>query len=387
MTSPGLKSLLACALGLALIPVARTAAGEHPTTGPGDDLFGAPRVIALSFDITPSELDAMKKGSHQYGRCTLREGGASYSDVGIRYKGNPAKEAASGKPDFNLELNQFVSGQKFHGLKRLLLLAGRNDPSYLSAPIGLELFRKAGVPAARSGFATVQINGRPLGLYVLVEGVDRDFIERHFDKSSGNLYDEGPHTDVDGKLEKYGGKNDTDQSDVDALAAAARQNDSGRRWEQLQRLLDVDRFVTFAALEVFLWLNDSYTMKARKFRLYHDPSTDRMVFFPKNVEEVLHKTDGALFPEWKGVVARAILTCPEGEKRYRAAMAKLLGSVINPEEVQARGRELAAAIRPTIAGENPEAALKFDAAVTHFFEAVAQRTAFVARQLKAAQSN
>jgi hypothetical protein len=358
----------------------RVAAGtESQATGPGDDLFASPRVIPLTIEIGDAELKTMLAGSHQYGRCTVRENGVTYAEVGIRYKGNPDKEAASGKPDFTVEFNEFVRGQKFHGLKRVILLAGRDDPSYLSAPIGLELFRNAGIPAARSGFASVQCNGRNLGLYVLVEGVDRDFLKRHFDDHKGNLYDEGKRTDVDGKLEKYGSKNNDNQADVDALAAAARESDPGRRWEQLQRVLDVDRFITFAALEVFLWQKGSYARHARKFRLYHDPVSNRMVFFPKNVEEVLQKTDGPMFPEWKGVVARAVLTTPEGEKRYRATMTRLLDTVIQPGKVQARARELAAIIRPFAAGKEAGAARQFDEAVKQFCEAIASRASFLAK--------
>src|SRR5688572_16756941 len=287
-----LIAICCCAFGLLMTPAA-TGAGRDPgAAAPGEDLFSPPKVISLKFEVPASELETMLKGSHTYGRCTVREGAATYSDVGIRYKRAPEKEAASGKPDFTVEFNEFVSGQKFHGLKRLILLAGRKDPSYLSAPIGLELFRKAGIPVPRSGFATIQLNGRNLGLYVVVEGVDRDFLRRHFQDGKGNLYDEGDDTDVNGKLEKYGGKNSTDQPDVDALAAAALQADPAQRWEQLQQRLDVDRFLAFAAMEILLWQDDSYSMEAAKFRIYHDPTSDRMVFFPKNVEEILGKTDG-----------------------------------------------------------------------------------------------
>ena len=347
-----------------------------------EDLFDPPRVIPLRFEITAAELDAMQSGSHQYGRCTLRGGGQSLVDVGIRYKGNPAKEAASGKPDFNLEFNEFVSGQKFHGLKRVILLAGRNDPSYLSAPIGLELFREAGVPAARCGFARVELNGRDLGFYLVVEGVNRDFLRQHFTKSSGNLYDEAEDTDVDGKLEKYGGKDNPGQPDVDALAAAARESDPARRWEKLQQQLDLDRFLTFTALEVLLWMKDSYAITANKFRIYHDPESDRMVFFPKNVEELFGKTSGPLMPEWRGLVARAVMTTPEGQEQYRKTVAKLLDTVLKPDKVQASAREMAATIRPAVAGNDAAAAQSFDAAVARFCDAVERRARFVGQQLE-----
>ena len=379
-----LKAIGLFALALLVAPAALAADGKPDAAGPGDDLFGSPKVISLKFEIPAAELETMLKGSHTYGRCTVREGGATYSDVGIRYKRAPAKEAASGKPDFTIAFNEFVSGQKFHGVKRLILLAGRKDPSYLSAPIGLELFRKAGIPAARSSFATVRLNERNLGVYVVVEGVDRDFIRRHFKDGKGNLYDEGDDTDVNGKLEKYGGKDDPDQADVDALAAAALQPDPAQRWEQLQQRLDVDRFLAFSAMEILLWQDDSYSMEAAKFRIYHDPTSDRMVFFPKNVEVLLTKTDGPVLPKCKGVVARAILTTPEGQQRYRKTVERLLQTVFTPAKVRTQAQTLAAVIRPAI--DDPAAAKAFDAAVQQFLEAVDKRASFVSHELKTAST-
>jgi spore coat protein CotH len=347
------------------------------------DLFDPPRVLTFNVTIPDDQLKVMQQGSYSYGRCTFSEGGASYNDVGIRYKGNPAKEAASGKPDFTVEFNEFVSGQKFRGLRRLILLAGRDDPSYLAAPIGLELFREAGVPSARCTFSRLQLNGRDLGLYLVVEGVDRTFIRRHFARSNGNLYDEARDTDVDGKLEKYGGRNNPGQPDVDALAAATRESDPARRWSELQRQLDMERFLNFTALEVLLWMKDSYAITANKFRIYHDPVSDRMVFFPKNVEDVLGKTNGPVMPQWRGLVAKAVLSTPEGQQQYRQTVARLLDTVFKPDKVQKRAREIAATIRPAAAGTDPDAARKFDAAVLQFCNAVDLRARFVSEQLKA----
>ena len=343
-------------------------------------LLDASSVNTLTFEVAAEELEAMSSGSHRYGHSTLRCGGRSLADVGLRYKGSPAKEAASGKPDFNVELNEFVSGQSLQGLKRLVLYATRGDPSYLSAPIGLELFRQAGVPAARFGFARVRLNDRDLGLYVVVEGVDRTFLRHHFARNDGNLYDEGPDTDVDGQLEKYGGKKNPGQQDVDALAAAAKASDPARRWGQLRQLLDVDRFVTYAALEVLLALEDGYAVEADKFRIYHDPAA-RLVFFPKNVEVLLRKTDLPLWPEWRGLVAKAVFTTAEGEQQYRKTVESLLDTVFEAGKVQARARELAAVVRPAAAGTDADAGRRFDAAVDEFCSRVARRADDARRQL------
>lgn len=350
--------------------------GPHcEETAGEDDLFTPRRVLVLALQMDAPAVAALRTNSdnHAYVRCSFRGGGLSLTNVGIHCKGDSAGQLLEGRPDFTVTFDKFVRGQAFHGQKRLLLQSSREDPSYLSAPVAFALFRQAGVPAPRCGFARVQLNGRDLGLYVLIEGENRDFLRRHFGNDDGNLYDEGETHDVTGKLDKdHGGRKD-DQSDVGALVAATRVTDPGERWRQLQKRLDMDRFLAFTAMEVLLWNEESYALGARQFRLYHDPATDRLVFFAKGVERVLTKTDGPALPQCKGVVARAVLTTPEGRRRYRQVVSRLLDTVFVPEKVESLSREIAAVIRPAAAEDGAEGGKAFDAAVARFCEAAARR--------------
>ena len=384
-----LKLLCLCALGL-LMTAGCDSAGDSSgrrseKSAPADDLFSTPRLIDLALEISSAQLEAMKTNAdnHAYVHCSIREGERFFPDVGIHCRGNAEKELASGKPDFIVRFDEFISGQKLHGARRVTLQACKEDPSYLSAPMALDMFRQAGVPAPRCSFARVEMNGRKLGLYVVMEAVDRSFLRQYFRKTKGNLYDEGDRTDVTGKLDKDRGEDPDDQSDIDALAAAALQTDPTVRWNQLQQRLDMDRFMAFMALEVLLWQKDSYALHARKFRIYNDPATSRLVFFPKGVERVLEKTDGPIVPKCKGVVAKAVLMTPEGEKQYRQTVARMLDTVFNPAQVQTRSQQLAATIRPAAFGNDPEAAKAFDSAVAKFCDDVSRRAAFAAEQLKA----
>ena len=384
----GLKAVCASALALFLVHGSATAVGDAGAPAGGGDLFGT-NIVTLAVDIPPAELETLRHNSdsHRYVPCTVSTAGDTLTHVGIHCRGNPASELATGKPDLIVTFDKFVSKQRFHGQRRLVLQAAREDPSYVAAPIVCDMFRQAGVPAPRCGFAKVRLNGRDLGLYVLIEGVEKEFIRQHFGRVDGNLYDEGDPPDVTGRLEKARGRDRNDQSDVDTLAAVALLTDPGERWKQLQQRLDVDRFLTFTALEVLWWLSDSYSLDAKKFRLYHDPASDRFVFFPKNIEEVLRRTDGPAVPACKGVVANAVLTTPEGNARYRATLARLLATTFEPDKVQARARALAATIRPAAVGQDEAAARSFDDAVAKLCDAVSRRASRVASELKPASTN
>src|SRR5262249_4879898 len=228
---------------------------------------------------------------------------------------------------FTIKFNEFVNGQRFHGQTKIMLENPTRDPSYLSELVANDLFRAAGVPAPRIAFALVQLNGKDLGLYVLSEGVNKDFLGRHFERTKGNLY-EGDHNDVTDKLDKDSGDDHRDQPDLQALASAAREPDLAQRWARLQKVLDLDRFTAFLAAEVLTWHTAGYALKTNKYRIYHDPGSDKMVFIPHGLELAFGKVDGPLFPDMAGLLARAVLQTPEGKRQYRERMARLLSGQV-----------------------------------------------------------
>lgn len=361
------------ALGLC-VGIGAAAAGSSDA----EELFNPPQVVKLKIQIGDSALAALAEEPKQYVKATLDDGRRTLSDIGIRYKGRQVLGKPGPKPSFTLKFNEFVAGQRFGGISKVILDASHDDPTYLTALLANDLHRAAGVPAPRTAFAHLTINGKDLGLYVLVEGMNKDFLAQHFDRTKGNLY-EGDGCDVTGKLDKDSGDTSKDQPDVDALAQAALEPDLAKRWAKLQKVLDVDRFISFLAVEVLGWQTNGYAMATNKYRLYHDPSSDRMVFMPHGCEPAFGAVEGALTPPLAGVVARAVLECPEGKKLYREGMTKLLAGVFKPQELQNRVKDLAGRIRPVLAKCAPAAVAEFDAAVTQLNERFGRR-AYVLQQ-------
>jgi spore coat protein CotH len=198
----------------------------------------------------------------------------------------------------------------FVGLRKTHLNNSVEDPSYLNELLGGEIFQSAGIPAARTTHTLVELNGRPLGLYVLKEGFTEDFLALHFGNPSGRLYEPGNGHDVNEALDQKLGNGATNRAGLDALAAAALESNLQQRWHRLQQALDVDRFISFMALEVMLAHRDGYCLARNNFRVYDDPADGKIVFLPHGMDQLFGSAPPVIEPSMNGLVARALMENP-----------------------------------------------------------------------------
>ncbi len=324
---------------------------------PGADLFAGTNVPAFVVELDATAWASLRRAPRTETRCTVRLGSEVLKDVGVHIKGSQGSlQRIDQRPGLTLTFNRFTPGQKCHGLRKLHLNNSAEDPTYMTDILCADLHRQAGVPAARSAHITLRLNDRDLGLYVLKEGLTKDFLGQHFRKTGGNLYDGGFQQDIDQPCERLQGDGPDDQADLKALVKAARLTDPAARWEQLDRLLDMDRFITGVALQVITWNWDGYAMARNNYRIYHDPATDKLVFMPHTMDQMFWKPAGTIYPRMAGLVARGVMTTPEGKRRYRARLAQLQTNEFNVAALGRRVDELAELIKPHHAGAERSAA-------------------------------
>lgn len=253
-------------------------------------------------------------------KAQVREGGREYRDVAVSLKGFSTFAPLDGRPSLTLDFNEHVRGQKFHGLTKISLNNSAQDSSRLNERLAREVMAKAGLPVPRATLASVSLNGRNLGLYVLAEAYGGNFLKRQFGDSSGNFYEGGALRDVDRGLQWKSGPVPEDRTDMTRLLQAVKEPDPTRRFAALTNLLDLDRFLTLMAVETMLCHSDSYALNRNNYRIYHDPKSDRLVFLPHGMDRILgsHRTgpDLPVVPPARGIVARALVSTPEGRRRY-----------------------------------------------------------------------
>jgi spore coat protein H len=321
-------------------------------------------------------------------KAVVREGTNTYRDVALHLKGGAGSyRSIDEKPGLTLNFDKNIKNQTFHGLERLSLNNSLQDPTYLNEIISRELFAAAGVPVPRATHAKVQLNGRDLGIYVLTEAFNKQFLRQHFKSPDGNLYDGGLLKDVTDPLEKSSGPNPQDRSDLKRLAEAAAEPDPGKRLERLAQVMEVDQFITMTAMDILTCNTDGYALQRNNYRLYHDPVTGKITFMPHGLDQMFGTfragTDMPILPRMQGLVARAVIQTPSGREQFKQRVAQLLKDVYRVDTITNRVQQLAARLRPVLAEKGAGAVRAHEREVSQLCSRIAQRAEHVRAQLAA----
>jgi spore coat protein H len=358
---------------------------KKPTPDQSDAFFTNGRIPHIKIEIAGTNLNSLRQDPRRNVRARVTEGKTVYEDVAIHLKGAAGsfRPIDDGKPAFTLNFDKFKEDQEFHGLDKLHLNNSVQDPSYMTELLCSELFLGAGVPTPRTTHARVELNGRLLGFYVLKEGFDKQFLRRHFTNVKGNLYDGGFIREITDPLEKDSGEDVANYADLKQLVAAASEPDPQKRWARFQELLDVDCMLTFMALEMMTWHWDGYVMKRNNYRVYHEPTGNKLYFLPHGMDQMFWVAEGGLIPtNPEGLVARSILELPQGRKLYRERVGFLLTNLFAAERLVSRINEIQKRIRPVLAAINEHEARNHDGAVNNLRNQVMGRVAGVQRMIE-----
>src|SRR5688572_9488200 len=216
-----------------------------------------------------------------------------------------------------------------------------------------------------------------LGLYVVIEAMNKRFLKQHFLSAQGNLY-EAYLQDIDSPLEQDNGE-PADQSDVRALVAACMVRDPAERFRRMSRVLDVDRFVSFTAMEILIGHWDGYATHTNNYRIYHDPTSDRMVFITHGLDWAFRRPNVSISPPLKAIVGRALFQTTEGDRMFRERIGTLYTNVFRVSVITNRMDQLMAKIRS--AGLPPRELTKVEGAAATMRERVELRSVRIADQL------
>jgi hypothetical protein len=226
-----------------------------------------------------------------YVPATLKVDGETWTNVGVRYRGNYSLAQGwrdgRGKISVNLDFDELedrvpaIENQRFHGIKALALLSNNGDPSYLRQKVAADLFREAGVPAPRTAFVRlfVDFGAGPtyFGLFTAAEVPAKPFLAAAFGEDEGNLYKPegagakfGAGAFDEKAFEKKTNEKAGEFSDVQAVLAAlhAPRADAATWRAGLDKVLDADGFLRWLAVNTAIRNWDTYGVLPHNFYVY-----------------------------------------------------------------------------------------------------------------------
>lgn len=266
---------------------------------PGDQLFSENQVLTIDLQFSQPEFwDSLvlNYDTETYMKASVtitdNTGDTSYSEIGIRLKGNSSYGHPGNKKSFKIDFNRYVDSFEYDGLKKLNFNNCFKDPTFMREKIFYDICKADTINAPRINYANVFMNNTFWGFYTVVEQIDDEFLKTHFDDKSENLFKAGDAFGMGGPTDeadlKYYG---IDQLDYDGKYTLENNTDENN-WDDLISLLD---FINNSSEEEFaanignhfnvnqlmkslalcnLYANlDSYLNSARNYYIYNKDST------------------------------------------------------------------------------------------------------------------
>jgi hypothetical protein len=128
----------------------------------------------------------------------LNYGGNHFDSVAVKYKGNStfAVPNTFGNPKlpFNIDLNDYVSGQNIQGYRKMKLGNAYFDPTFAKEIMASYIYKQY-MPCYESNLIRLVVNGTYLGVYVNQEDVGNQFLKKHFKENNGPFFKCEPMTE------------------------------------------------------------------------------------------------------------------------------------------------------------------------------------------------
>ena len=224
-------------------------------------------------------------------------------NVGFRVRGNTSRGA--NKKSFKVSFNEYTQGKKFKGIEKMNLVGQHNDPSLLRYWMSLTTLNTNNLLCSRSSFVKFYINGQYKGVYLNVEHIDDEFLQKRFiGDDDGNLYKCTWGADL-----KYRGASQPSYYGSYELKTNKVANDYSELIQFIQTLnsisnadfpcfiedhFEVELFLKTLAVEIIIGHWDGYAYNKNNFYLYQQPSNGKFVF----IEYDMDNTFGI---DWSGI--------------------------------------------------------------------------------------
>lgn len=290
-----------------------------------DLIFDNTKIYTYELDFYVDDWEQQLKDNYDSGQLYMPAkftyGNMVLDSIGVRYKGNSSyiMSLHTRKKPFKFNIDKY-KGQTFFGVDMLNFSNCVKDPSFMRERISYEIARRY-MPAPRTAYVNLYIEGELIGLYVQVEQIDKTFLRRYFDDNDFNLYKVG---DQGGGLEYLG----ADQASYEAIYEL-KTNEVINDWsafitmieklnntpasvfvDTINNYLNLESCINILAFNMTFSHFDSYTGSGRNYYFYDDSISSQfhMILWD------LNETFGAYTNNWN-VITQDIISISNIDNR------------------------------------------------------------------------
>lgn len=348
--------------------------GARPAGGPGKPAPGSPDFGAGNFGF---EFD--------YVKGEVQVDGTTFKPIGVRYKGSGtyAMSQRQTKRSLKIDFDRYDEAQAWHDEKKINLNSGVMDPTKAREALAYAVFHAAGVPAPRTALAevTLTVPGKfdkeYLGVFTLVEQIDKAFLKTHFKSAKGlQLKPEGirglPYFGEEGAVydASYISKNSATPEQWQRLVGLTRlinRADEATFRREIAGYLDTMMFAKFLAANTMLASMDGFIGMGHNYYLYLDPQSDKFAFIPWDLDLAFGAFPMFGTPQQmvdlsidhphlgENKLIDRLLAMPDFKAAYREELTTLATEVFTPEQLGAQVREIEETLQPLVAKDNAAA--------------------------------
>ena len=304
------------------------------------DFFDDSVVHEVRLEIRPSDWERLKANFQEntYYPCNFEWRGLQVEDIAIRSRGRGSRSGT--KPNLRVDFNRYEETRQFLGLKAFHLKANNEDASFLKERLTMLFFRRMGIPASREAHARLYVNGQYVGLYLVVEELNKEFLKRNFDENEGYLYEWKPPEDpyhfeyLGSDPSRYSPlpfdpkthETDPEPRPLEAMIRTINQASNADFPRAAAEYLDLKLFVTHVAIENFLSEADGILgdiLGMNNFYLYRFKGKNLSQLIPWDKDHTFAASDREIFKNANAnVLMRRALAIPEVRSAYLEALAK-----------------------------------------------------------------
>lgn len=220
------------------------------------------------------------------------------TNVGVRIRGNTARNHH--KKPYKIDFKEY-GGEQFLKYKKINLKPNVNDPAVIRELLSMRLFRQMDVPAPRVAPAVLYMNDEYMGVYLMIEQIDDEFVDKRFGKEVGWLYkcsysatleDNNSINDNDLYQSKMNEETDTRQ-ELKHFAEVLNNTPDANFKSAISEILAVDRYLRYLAVEAVIGHWDGYSYLCNNYYFYYDEDEGQFEF-------IAYDTDNTWGIDWVG---------------------------------------------------------------------------------------